>query len=247
VGLIVLSAFWSASEYAKARGTERAQDVASALNKRPEVTVFTAKRLGIDAAGVTEDRLAGGGLAYRYRYAGLRLLAYSKGKYFLLPDGWTHGSDSAIVLADSPGRRFEFTAGECALAAAASAGECESASAAEATADKVSFTDVNTRPDLYGSVRVGRTRELQFSVSGTGDEHVAMSRLSIQGKHAADFRVVGAICSPDVARVPRCEIRISFAPRAAGLRVASAVLDAEAGDIQPLIGRGILASRRRHR
>jgi hypothetical protein len=109
--LIVLSAFWTASTYADALGRGRAARLAAALSARPHVTVFAPKRLSIDAGGVTERRLTGDDLAYRYRYSGLRLLIRSGGKYFLLPDRWTRSSGAAIVLADSPDYRFEFGAG----------------------------------------------------------------------------------------------------------------------------------------
>lgn len=109
--LVVLSGFWTASEYADALGRGRAQRLAASLQLRPQVTVYAPKRLAIDAGDVVEQRLAGDDGAYRYRYSGLRLLVRSGGKYFLVPDGWTRRSGTAIVLADSTDYRFEFGAG----------------------------------------------------------------------------------------------------------------------------------------
>lgn len=108
--LVVLSGFWTASRYADALGRGRAERLASSLQLRPQVTVFAPKRLALEAGGVVERRLAGGG-AYAYSYSGLRLLVRSGGKYFLLPAGWTRARGSAIVLADSADYRFEFGAG----------------------------------------------------------------------------------------------------------------------------------------
>ena len=109
--LIVLSAFWTASTYADALGRGRAERLAASLTARPQVTVFTPKRLVVEADGVVERRLSGGDVAYRYRYSGLRLLIRSGGKYFLLPDNWSRAGGTVIVLADRPDYRFEFGSG----------------------------------------------------------------------------------------------------------------------------------------
>jgi hypothetical protein len=110
--LIVLSAFWTASEYAKALGRGRAEDLAAALDSRPRVAVFAPRRLLIAGPGVTEEQLSARDAAYRYRYAGLRLLVRSGGKYFLLPKDWSTSAGAAIVLPDSAALRFEFRAGQ---------------------------------------------------------------------------------------------------------------------------------------
>jgi hypothetical protein len=110
--LMVLSSFWTASTYAQALGRGRAARLAATLSARPHVTVFSPTRLDIEAPSVIERRLTGRDLAYRYRYSGLRLLIRSGGKYFLLPDKWTHADGAAIVLLDSPNYRFEFGAAE---------------------------------------------------------------------------------------------------------------------------------------
>ena len=109
--LVVLSGFWTASQYADALGRGRAQRLATALTLRPQVTVYAPKQLSIDAGNAVEERLAGDDGAYRFRYSGLRLLVRSGGKYFLVPDGWTRRNGTAVVLADSPDYRFEFGAG----------------------------------------------------------------------------------------------------------------------------------------
>jgi hypothetical protein len=109
--VVVLSAFWTASRYAEAVGRGRAQRLAASLSTLPQVTVFAPRRLDVTAPGVVEQRLVGADRAYHYRYSGLRLLIRSASKYFLLPNGWTRATGSAIVLSDSPDYRFEFGAG----------------------------------------------------------------------------------------------------------------------------------------
>lgn len=107
----VLSAFWTASVYAEALGRGRSQQVADRLQTRPQVTVYSARRLHLGGAGVTERALAPRDSAFRYRYDGLRLLVRSDDKYFLLPEGWSRGAGAAIVLPDGAGTRFEFGTG----------------------------------------------------------------------------------------------------------------------------------------
>jgi hypothetical protein len=110
--LIVLSAFWTASRYADALGRGRAKDLAAELEGQPRVTVFAPRRLQLTGAGVTEQPLGGRESAYRYSYAGLRLLTKGGGKYFLLPEDWSTEVGAAIVLPDSSALRYEFEAGE---------------------------------------------------------------------------------------------------------------------------------------
>ena len=109
--LAVLSAFWTASVYAEALGRGRSQQVANQLDLRPQVTVYSGRRLHLGSAGVSERQLPRRDSAYRYRYDGLRLLLRSDDKYFLLPNGWSPGASAAIVLPDGDGTRFEFGTG----------------------------------------------------------------------------------------------------------------------------------------
>jgi hypothetical protein len=109
--LVVLSGFWTASEYAEELALGRAKTLEATIDSRPSVTVFAPQRLHIKAPGVVERRLRGADSAYRYRYSGLRLLVRSGGKYFLLPKDWSHATGAAIVLRDTRELRFEFEAG----------------------------------------------------------------------------------------------------------------------------------------
>jgi hypothetical protein len=108
--LVVLSGFWTVWKYANHLGSRQARDLAANLAERPRVIVYAPRRLQLPAT-VTEQVLDARDSAYRYRYSGMRLLVRSDGKYFVVPDGWTHSGGTAIVLVDSPGLRFEFGAG----------------------------------------------------------------------------------------------------------------------------------------
>jgi hypothetical protein len=110
--LVVLSLFWATSDYARAYGRGRAVAYARQLAVRPGVVVYSADRLFLHGPGVREEALpAEQHTSYRYRYSGLRLLTESRGRLFLLPQGWIRTDGAAIVLAGSDKVRVEFTRG----------------------------------------------------------------------------------------------------------------------------------------
>jgi len=111
VVLIVLSLFWGTAVYAAALGRGFAQRLASSLSVLPGAVVYSEERLHVGGPGVLESPLPARGSAYRFRYSGLRLLIRSGGNYFLLPDDWSTGEGSVIVLSEDEPIRLEFTSG----------------------------------------------------------------------------------------------------------------------------------------
>jgi len=109
--IVLLSFFWGAFTYASALGRGRAESLLSELRTRPGVVVYAKEPLDIRAAGVSETRVEATGSPYLFRYAGLRLLVRSGGKYFLVPHCWTRRGGTAIVLPDTDALRFEFVVG----------------------------------------------------------------------------------------------------------------------------------------
>ncbi len=100
--LIALSLFWATSAYAQAVGRGRAIVLANGLSAQPEAVVYSRDRLGISPTGpVTESTVGDQQAKYRYRYAGLRLLLKSGGKYFLLPADWQERGGTVIILSDT--------------------------------------------------------------------------------------------------------------------------------------------------
>ncbi|WP_123741519.1 hypothetical protein [Saccharothrix texasensis] len=95
-----LSLFWSAGNYAEVRGVELARDYAEDLHGQTAVVVYAPQRLHITAPGACEEPLPAEGSRYRFRYAGLRLLAKVGAKYFLVSDGWTRDRGTVVALAD---------------------------------------------------------------------------------------------------------------------------------------------------
>jgi hypothetical protein len=111
VFLVLVFVFAAVARYADAFGRTAAQTTARELEKSTSVTIYSAKRLFIQAPGVQEAQLRGADAAYKYRYSGLRLLAWSNDRYFLLPEGWSSADQVTIILPDSDTLRVEFTHG----------------------------------------------------------------------------------------------------------------------------------------
>ena len=87
---VLVMLFWSVAVYAQARGVREAAGAAAAISRRPDVTVYSAKRL----------------------HLGLKLVVRSGGKWFLLPTGWTPSNrGAALLLLDTDDLRVEFVPG----------------------------------------------------------------------------------------------------------------------------------------
>ncbi|GHG45196.1 hypothetical protein GCM10012320_10850 [Sinomonas cellulolyticus] len=105
--LVALLLFWGTSDYAQAVGRGLAVSVEQRVGSLPLATVYSAKRLGLSASGVTEQSM-GTAEAPLFRYTGLRLLVVSGGRIFLLHDGWTLQRGRVIVLPDDSSVRVEY-------------------------------------------------------------------------------------------------------------------------------------------
>ncbi|MFI6582717.1 hypothetical protein [Embleya sp. NPDC050493] len=97
--LVVLSSFWAANVYAGQHGTRDARYLAAHLRLRPAVVVDTTERLHFDYPGVRETVLPvdPSGQRFRFRYEGLRLLAQSNARMFLIPSHWTKARGYVMV------------------------------------------------------------------------------------------------------------------------------------------------------
>ncbi len=103
--LLLLTLFWSVSNYAENKGADAAVLIDKNLFRLPDVTIYSAKRLYLP---VTEDELAGEQGAYRFRYTGLKLLFRNKSSYFLRPAAETDRQVN-LVIAEAADLRFEFS------------------------------------------------------------------------------------------------------------------------------------------
>ncbi|WP_371653365.1 MULTISPECIES: hypothetical protein [unclassified Streptomyces] len=111
--LIALSCFWAVQAYAQTHGRDDGRELARNLWHRPTVVVDTAEQLYFGAAPVKESALPAGGPAqkYKYRYRGVRLLAQSGNRMFLIPDGWTRTRGFVIMVPADGAVRIAFRPG----------------------------------------------------------------------------------------------------------------------------------------
>lgn len=89
VALATLAVFWSANTYAEEYGRGEARNLAAHLTLRPEVTLDTKERIFFPGAQETALMVNGPGQQFKYRYRGLRLLAQSGTRMFLIPASMT--------------------------------------------------------------------------------------------------------------------------------------------------------------
>ena len=111
--LIALCSFWAVGAYAHHKGRTDARMLAGNLTLRPAVVVDTTERLYLQWPGVDERALPGAdtGQRFRYRYRGLRLLAQSANRMFLIPDRWTWNDGNVLILPMDANTRVAFHPG----------------------------------------------------------------------------------------------------------------------------------------
>ncbi|WP_316519761.1 hypothetical protein [Kitasatospora brasiliensis] len=113
VGILALCAYWAVGNYAQQKGQAEAEALSHNLQVRPAVMLDTSERLALDWSGVRETPLPaeGAGAHFRYRYEGLRLLAQSDNRMFLIPRQWTWATGNVLVLPVDANARVAFHAG----------------------------------------------------------------------------------------------------------------------------------------
>lgn len=111
--IITLALFWEVSSFAGVVGRGYAQQIEATVHQLPHATALSTGPLGIEAPGVREERIEAGSEAdidtIRYRTTGLRLLASSGGRLFLLHDGWRPQDGTVIVLPDDEQVWWQFS------------------------------------------------------------------------------------------------------------------------------------------
>jgi hypothetical protein len=107
VAAITIAVFWVTTLYATGAGTQLARDVDQVPVRLPLVTLFSERYLDLPGSSVvaTEQRAPDGSPVYRY--TGLRLLAYSNDRWFLLTGANEGYRSSVVVVRDDPALRFE--------------------------------------------------------------------------------------------------------------------------------------------
>lgn len=104
--LVAALLFWGTSDFAQVVGRGQAAAVQAQLASLPRADVYSHTGLFFGAPGVKQEVL-GTAEAPVYKYTGLHLLVASGGRFFLLPDSWTLGTGTVVVLPDNDSVRLE--------------------------------------------------------------------------------------------------------------------------------------------
>lgn len=108
--LVSVGLFWAVGSYAIAVGTGRGRQIETSLATTPDVVLYSARNLSLQAPGVHAVVCQDPQAAYRYRYDGLKLVLQSGDQYLFLPAGWTHATGPALLVPRSDALRLEFSA-----------------------------------------------------------------------------------------------------------------------------------------
>jgi hypothetical protein len=110
IGLVMYGLFWLSANYALVLGRYAVDNFAAQVKYLPRVSVYSQESLSLEAGGVILEQVNVD--PKTYRYTGLRFLARSGSKYFLLPEAWTPSDGATIILPESDTIRIEVAAGE---------------------------------------------------------------------------------------------------------------------------------------
>lgn len=102
--------FWSVTNYSAAAGSARGLATQKALPTAPDTALYSERSLSIPAVSAKEIICPQSEGAYRYRYAGLKLVFASGSQFFLLPASWPGSGGVAIVIPRTDALRLEFVA-----------------------------------------------------------------------------------------------------------------------------------------
>ncbi len=104
--LLIAGLFWTCALASSLYGGNRAADMAKELRFYPGVILYTQDAIDSPPAGVTYTDL-GKKQSFRHRYHGLRLLAESDGRLFLVPVRWSPSTSRVLVVENSSGIRLQ--------------------------------------------------------------------------------------------------------------------------------------------
>ncbi|WP_234809112.1 hypothetical protein [Mycobacteroides saopaulense] len=109
IGIVIAAAmFWAVQGYADIVGRGYAQRYEDSVSSLPRATAVSESPLGIDSPVVRTEQITTGPKTL-YRTTGLRLLAESGGRLFLMTEGWTIQKGSIIVLDEDDSVHWQFS------------------------------------------------------------------------------------------------------------------------------------------
>lgn len=110
IALDIILIFWTVAVYAGITGEQDAKELAANLSAQPSVAIYSEDPLGLNPPAKAKE-LPASYSRYRYLYTNLKLLLYSSGRYFLVPDNWERGREPVLVVDEGSSLRFEFFTG----------------------------------------------------------------------------------------------------------------------------------------
>lgn len=108
--LVSIGLFWAVNSYAIGVGTSRGMQIEQNLASSPDVVIYAAESLGIRGSGIREVNCPGTGVAFPFRYEGLKFVFRSGDQYLFLPASWTRAQGATLVVPRTDGLRLEFSA-----------------------------------------------------------------------------------------------------------------------------------------
>ena len=107
VGALALSVFWITTQYAESEGRQFAKQVDDSPAHLPLATIYSAKYLDLPGSAViltVEESSSGPPL---YRYSGLRVLAFSADRWFLITGRYDGYRSTVAIIKDDGGVRVD--------------------------------------------------------------------------------------------------------------------------------------------
>ncbi|RBQ17814.1 hypothetical protein DP939_23430 [Spongiactinospora rosea] len=113
ITISIFCLLWMTSLYAQERGARSARILMDQLPYKPQVALYTADTLALNAPMVQRETLGKG--TYKYRYLGLHLLLIRGETYYLIPEitaaQWEQGHGRAFVFKEEDDIRVEILPG----------------------------------------------------------------------------------------------------------------------------------------
>lgn len=106
---------------------------------------------------------------------------------------------------------------------------------------KVTLAGPSGSPADFGSVTLGQSSTLVFSVGNTGDVATGTPSIAVSGANAADFSIAGNECTAAVGPGESCTVSVTFTPSQSAMETATLTATASPGGsaAAPIQGTGV--------
>src|SRR4051794_11877173 len=96
--LLIFLIFWNTERAAMFLGEQVAAEYKANPQQFAPIVIYSKDDLHMDAEGVETRKLGDDENAYRYRYAGLRLMESSADRYVLINEIWSNGRGRVFII-----------------------------------------------------------------------------------------------------------------------------------------------------